>query len=284
MQARWEDPPPGGPRGPTTGTQFAMPRLTPMVKRLLIANGIVFGAILLTYLVSTQAIGPVFRLFGITPALWIDWFPLAPLWQIVTWGFFHRIKDPWHIVGNMLFLYFLGTMLEGLVGGRRFLAVYFSALLISGIATLAIGLIGNQDIPTIGASGAVLCVVVAMAVLRPQTRIIFLLFPITLRTLAILYVSVDVFFLLMSLKGADTNVAHLAHLSGAAWGFLIARQGWIWRDPVQDVSDWKDARRERREEDDVVRLDEILAKINREGIGSLTSSEKAVLKRSSKRR
>ena len=189
-----------------------------------------------------------------------------------------------HIVGNMLFLYFLGTMLEALIGGRRFLAVYFSALLISGIATLGVGLLGRQGIPTIGASGAVLCIVVAMAVLRPSTRIIFLLFPITLRTLAVLYVSVDVFFLLMSLKGGSSNVAHLAHLSGAAWGFLLARQGWIWRDPVRDVSDWKDARREQREQDDKGRLDEILAKINREGIGSLTSGEKAVLKRSSKRR
>ena len=266
------------------GAQFAMPSMTPAVKTLIIANALIFAALYAVSFFGGQVVYAVETVLGIYPQHWVDWLPFAPVWQLVTWGFLHSTDNPMHILGNMLFLYFLGTMLEGVIGTRRLFAVYFSALLVSGIATLGTGLFMNPDIPTVGASGAVLCVVVAMAVLRPQTRIIFILFPITLRTLAIIYVSFDVFGLLQSLKGAETNVAHFAHLSGAAWGFLIARQGWIWRDPVQQVSEWRAAREEKQSIDDEVRLDELLAKINRSGIGSLTAGEKAFLKRTSKRR
>lgn len=288
MQANWRDPEPEPPRGPSGGgVQMSMPPWTPMVKRLMILNGIIFAASFLAYLLSpgNAAWITIADLFGIQPALWVDWFPLVPVWQLISWGFLHSVSDPFHIVGNMLFLFFLGSMLETLIGGRRFLAVYVSALLVSGLATLSVGVLTGETRPTLGASGAVLCIVVAMAVLRPHRRIIFLLFPITLRTLALIYVGADLFFALLSLKGADaSNVARLAHLVGAGWGFVLARQGWIWRDPVEEVAQWKEERDARREQDDEHRLDELLDRINREGIGSLSSSERAFLKRVSKRR
>lgn len=280
--------------------QFAMPQLTPGVRLLIYVNAAVFLIRFLFFLIPpTQGLADALSLwFGVSPGMWVESPLLPPVWQVVTWGFVHSLTDPFHILFNMLLLYFLGTMLEGIIGTRRFLATYFSALLISGIATLVVGLAAGPDAnraalfesvsqhypTTVGASGAVMCVVVAMAALRPTTRMIFILFPITLKTLALFYVGIDVFYMLLEFSGAaSSNVARLAHLSGAAWGFLLVRRGWVWRDPIQSVEDWRARTQEKREGDDEQRLDELLQRINREGINSLSSGERAFLKRMSKR-
>lgn len=279
MPARWQEPPP-----PPGGMQMAMPVLTPVVRLLILVNGAIFVLAILLDLPRQSAWTPVRDVLGLKPDLWSAWFPFLPVWQLVTWGFLHDTNNLLHIVGNMLFLYFLGTMLEEMLGSRRFLVFYFAALLVAGVATLLVGLAAAETRPTIGASGAVLAVVVATATLRPQTRVIFIVFPITLRTLALIYVGLDVLGVLNTLKGADSGVAHLAHLTGAAFGFLTVRRGWVWRDPLVA---WA-ARRERRDQEqaaeDETRLDEILARINREGIHSLSAREKSFLKRVSKRR
>ncbi len=270
-----------GGHGMGAGMQFAMPSLTPMVKLLILVNGVIFGfSFLLSFSPGTW-LG--FReVFGISPWLWKDYFPLLPLWQLFTYGFLHDTNNLFHVVGNMLFLYFLGTMLEGLIGGRRFLVTYLSAVLVAGLAMLVTGLLLGTERVTLGASGAVLAIVVAMAVLRPDTRIIFLIFPITLKTFALIYVGFDVFGVLQELKGVDSNVAYPAHLTGALFGFLSAKRGWLWRDPVQGVERWREEREQKQEVFDAQRLDDILAKIHSQGINSLSSGEKAFLKRKSK--
>ena len=286
MRSTWQDPPEYSGGGEGGRPHMAMPPLTPMVKALVIANAVVFLATFAVFIVpSGESYAAGFqRLFGMNPVAWRDWFPLMPVWQLLTWGFLHHVTDITHILFNMLFLYFLGTMLEGIIGSRRFLATYVGALLFSGVVTLAVGLIAGDTLPTVGASGAVFCVVVAMATLRPNARIIFFIFPITLRTLAILYVGMNVFQMLLQLKGATSNVAYSAHLAGAAWGFWVVRKGWIWSDPLQRLADRRADRRVEREREDDLKIDEILAKISREGINSLSLREKAFLKRSSKRR
>lgn len=282
MQQGWEDPPPEAGAG---GMQFAMPTLTPVVKKLIIANVALFVLIfLLPILLSNAAVSWVLNVFGLQPGLWKAWFPLLPVWQLGSYGFLHDPNSPFHVLMNMLFLYFLGTMLEGIVGSRRFLVAFMSSLLMAGMVTVGIGLIAGEMRPTVGASGGVLAVVVAMACLRPKTRVIFLLFPITLKTLALIYVAVDVFGVLSALKGVDTGVANLAHLTGAGWGYLLVKRGWIWRDPVEGLEARREVHARERELADEERIDQLLEKINREGIHSLSNSEKAFLKRASKRR
>jgi membrane associated rhomboid family serine protease len=278
MQQGWEDPPPEPSAG---GLQFAMPALTPVVKKLIIASVALF---LLVFLLPDTARSTVLNLFGLQPDLWRSWFPLLPLWQLASYGFLHDPFSPFHVLMNMLFLYFLGTMLEGIVGSRRFFVAFMSALIMAGIVTVGIGMLAGEGRPTIGASGGVLAVVVAMACLRPRTRVIFLLFPITLKTLALIYVAVDVFGVLSTLRGADTGVANLAHLTGAGWGYLLVKRGWIWRDPVESLETRREEQARERELADEERLDQLLEKINREGIHSLSNREKAFLKRASRRR
>ncbi len=293
MQSSWQDP----PESSGGGVRLAMPPMTPVVKALILANGAIFLGMFLVYLPAEGLAQLLQRWFGISPGLWIELFPFVPVWQLASWGFLHSLTDPLHVLLNMLFLYVLGTMLEGIIGGRRFLVTYLGALVVAGLATLAVGILAGPDAgltelgvapawsypTTVGASGAVFCVVAAIAVMRPNRRILLLFFPITLKWLAIGYIGLHTFYWLLTLKGAQTNVAYLAHLAGAGWGFLLARTGWIWRDPVQSLEGWRERAEQQEQAADQERLDKLLAKISREGIHSLSAGERTFLKRASKR-
>ena len=281
MQAdQYQDPPEyrGG------GMNFAMPAITPAVKLLLIANIVIF---LLSYIFlfseteggGGEAYRATIDFFALSPQVWKDWFPFVPLWQLVTYGFMHQGLG--HLLGNMLFLFFLGTMLEGAIGTRRFVVFYFVSIIGAGFCQLVLGLF-TSPAPILGASGGVLAIVCGMATLRPTTRIIFILFPITLKTLALMYVAFDLFNVLGQLKGGGSNVASIAHLTGAAIGFFAVRTGWIWRDPVATLERVREERAAETEVDQRAKLDALLAKIAKEGIGSLSGREKTFLKKMSK--
>ena len=263
---------------------FALPSMTPVVKRICIINLVVFGVQLLLGFGGGAARELFTSAFAISPALWKEWFPLLPVWQLLCYGFLHSYGDIFHIIMNLLMLYFLGTMVEALVGGRRFLVFYLLAVVIAGFAQLMLGLAMGSDAMILGASGGAIAAVIAAATLRPQTRIIFIIFPITLKTLAIILVGVDLYYQILELQGVGGGVARLAHLAGAAFGFLSVRQGWIYADPLESYERWRSRTAARREESVRERVDELLAKINREGIQSLSRSEQAFLKKASKRR
>jgi membrane associated rhomboid family serine protease len=81
-------------------------------------------------------------------------------WQVITSAFTHI--EPWHLGMNMLALYFLGPMLENVLGRTRFLALY----LVSGIAaSAAVMLLSDPHGQTLGASGAIFGLVGALAVI-----------------------------------------------------------------------------------------------------------------------
>ena len=102
--------------------------LTPWVKRLLIANTVVFFA--------TAVIGPelVFEWFAFQPGELI----LRP-WGPVTYMFLHG--DLWHLLSNMLVLFFFGPPLEGRWGGREFLRFYF----VCGVGGVALSFLFQPD-------------------------------------------------------------------------------------------------------------------------------------------
>jgi membrane associated rhomboid family serine protease len=74
------------------------------------------------------------------------------LWRLVTGGFLHSPSNPIHILFNMYALYWLGTMLEPLLGHVRFVALYFAALLAGSFGALVTA---DANQATVGASGAV---------------------------------------------------------------------------------------------------------------------------------
>jgi membrane associated rhomboid family serine protease len=259
-----------------------MPPLTSVVKLLLIANIAVF---VLQWVVLDRTFPRAFEFLGdafaLNPLQWREGFPLVPVWQLLSYGFLHAGVG--HILYNLLFLYFMGTMLEQELGSRRMLVFYLVAIALAGACQLGLGLALGQVAPILGASGGVLALVFALATLHPNMRVIFIVVPLTLRALALIYGAIELFGAIMQLKGEASNVAAFAHLSGAIFGFLAVRLGWIWRDPVAEVGDWRERRAEARAASDEERLDALLAKINREGIHALSPAERAFLKRVSHR-
>lgn len=280
MRTDWQEP--GGPTGPAM-PQLALPPLTPVTKKLLILNGVVFAAWFLVFMANESLVmGHLTPLLGLTPSLWREWFPLVPIWQLGTYGFLHDAGGVWHILGNMLMLYFFGTMLESILGSRRLLVLYFGAQLAGALFYLVPGVFTGSG-PALGASGAVFGLVVAAATLRPRQTVFLFFIPITMMVLAIGIVAIDVFGLLVSLKGND-GVAHLIHLGGAAFGFATVKLGWIWRDPVQVFEARRAIAAEERRVDDAREMDRLLEKIHREGMSSLTKRERTFLKRVSSKK
>jgi hypothetical protein len=148
-----------------------------------------------------------------------------------------------------------------------------------------------STIPTIGASGAVLGVLTAFAVMFPDREITLLLFfilPVRMRarTLAFLFVGMSLF---SGVMGSADGVAHFAHLGGMLVGYLYMKQDWKLASLRRRVNDWMRRRRmkdHRQKEEDLEKLkrlvDQVLDKANEVGMENLTRDEKLLLKRASK--
>lgn len=196
-------------------------------------------------------------------------------WQPITYMFLHG--GLWHLLGNMLGLYFFAGPVEAKLGRWSFLAMYFAC----GVAGAMLSLI-QPTVPVIGASGGVFGVLIAFAVLNPDARILLMMvIPIRARTLAIGYALLTV----VNLLGAQADgIAHWAHLGGIAVGFAWVKAIPGWR----RLADFWSGKRERweanRSEAEDAELDRILAKVHSEGITALTNQERDFLNLMSRRR
>ena len=208
-----------------------------------------------------------------------------------------------HLLFNMLWLWWMGRAVEETIGPYSFSVLYLGAGLGGALLQLAVSpLLGSSLV--IGASGAVLGVMVAFAVLFPTTPIMLLFFPpIEARFFVAIWVLLDLLFI-----GNADNIARIVHIGGAGTGYLLvkyyqnggdlARFSWWSRSIWQTMQTWnrdrsvKDARpsstrkktmkRTKQKAQDVEILDEkqvtemdrILEKIAASGYESLTKEEK----------
>jgi membrane associated rhomboid family serine protease len=206
-------------------------------------------------------------------------------WQVVTYLFLHSPDSILHLVFNMLFLYWFGKEVEELYGTKKFLVLYFGAGILGGLLYIAGGYIeGHPQVPVIGASGAVMGVLVVAAFHFPRRPILlFFILPVPLALLVVLYVLIDLY---LAISGYQPVVASMAHLGGALFGFgyyQAHRAGWTfgWL-RLSGLS----RLRSRAHGENLFALDrevdQILDKISREGIQSLTPAERAVLDRASR--
>ena len=264
-------------------TQVSLPPLTPWVRRLLIANVSVFVFFMVVGLGSLGLQETIIDFLAVDPDMWRSFIPA--LWQWVTYQFVHDMAGLSHLFINMLMLYFFGTMLEGLIGGRRFITHYLIAGCVGAIAHILFMLALGQPSTAIGASGAVYGVVFATATLRPRAEVLLLFIPIRLWFLAALLAALDVYPLIRELSGAGggDRTAHFVHLGGALYGFIAVKKRWIWGDPLAALERKRAVAQTERQVGEEQRVDALLAKINREGIGSLSGAEKAFLKKASER-
>jgi membrane associated rhomboid family serine protease len=255
--------------------------MTPWVLRIIVANVICYA--LITLLLGTG--DPFLRHKGYLLFEWLSFVPREVLWKpwtIVTYMFLHGGMG--HILFNMLGLFFFGPRLEDRLGSKHFLGLYFA----SGIMGAALSLVFTPGARIIGASGAVFGIFLAFARNWPRERVyIYFLFPIEARVLVVVMT-------VLALYGGASGgggVAHFAHLGGFAGGYLYLR--WAeWSSPAArfkrrarapaspvSVDSWKNIRRDDLHPVNREELDRVLAKLEREGPGSLTADEKTFLNR-----
>jgi len=267
--------------------------LTPAVRFLLISTGIVFFA----QMAADSLTGGKFTLlFG------LSWTGIRHLflWQLATYLFLHG--GLFHILLNMLALFFFGPDTERAIGTKRFIALYFVCGILGGLGWLL--LTGRQTpMPCIGASGAIFGVLGAFAALfpaRPITLLLFFVIPVTMRarTLALAMAV----FSLLAMVGQPGNIAYAAHLAGGLAGYLYIvafynAEGPGWRGFRRLFNDllWQWHRRKFKvisgaesdfdDENEPPNEDEVnavLEKLSRQGMNSLTRHEHEILKRASR--
>jgi membrane associated rhomboid family serine protease len=248
--------------------------MTPWVWRLIVINVIL-------YLLSTAA-PAVQQELMLVPAL-----ILSRPWTPVTYMFLHG--GIFHLLFNMLGLYFFGPRLEVELGGKDFLLLY-------GISGIAGGLFSfvTPFTAIIGASGAVFGVFLAFARYWPREQVfLWGILPVEARWLV---VGMTALSLLGGFGVTDDNIAHFAHLGGFAGGYLFL----LWRDRntraarfhaqmasraagSADVARWKAIDREKLHEVNREELDRILAKLQSAGPSRLTREERDFMDRFSGR-
>ena len=245
-------------------------------------------------------------------------FQQGRIWQLVTATFMHA--DPLHLIGNMLFLWFVGREIEAMYGTRDFLGLYLSAAFFSTLVWAAAHEFiprhhAQGMVPMIGASGAVLAVVVLYALFYPRREVLFMfVIPIEMWLLVTLFL---IYQIMLLLKGGGIEAVE-SHLAGVAYGYLFKQFDLRW-----SHLPWNRARRPRlrvvtgseprekpaarpaptskpswatnsaslskpviaviAEEQLDARLDEVLAKIAREGREGLTEEENRILQEASRR-
>jgi len=185
--------------------------MTPIVRALLLINVAVFFL--------EQQLGDGF----------VEAFALWPLganfswWQILSCAFLHA--NVGHLFMNMFGLWMFGRKVETLLGAHRFLLLYLLSALTASIAQLLVSTAMAENMPTLGASGAVFGVLGAFALLFPQHTIMLLFPPIPMpaRVFVLMYALFELF---SGVYGTDAGVAHFAHLGGLAGGLFIV---WHWR-------------------------------------------------------
>jgi membrane associated rhomboid family serine protease len=227
------------------------------------------------------------------------------VWRLLTHFFLHDPGNPFHILFNMLFLWWFGSDMEDLYGPREFLAIYLVGGLTSGVAYIASTLLLDGHGDMLGASGAVFAVLLIFACHYPTRTIrLFFFLPVPIW----LFVALELFYNAYVLVGrVSTGVAVAAHLGGAAFGFAYYKMHWRLSGLWPDFKKWRKRRSQPRlrvyreepptpvgvaasapptppaleDEHLEAKMDAVLEKISREGKENLTESEKAILLKAS---
>lgn len=277
--------------------------------QLIIINVAVFLALAVLFVFSTiLGFENFFRIlhdqFSIPPQF--RDFILRP-WTILTYAFTHSLTDIFHILFNMLALYWFGKLFIEYLGSDKLVAVYLLGALAAGTVYLIVFntvpfFKQQSDFPgMVGASGAVFAVMVAAATLLPNyTFYLLFLGPVRIKYIAAFYI------VLSFLGSVGSNAGgNIAHLGGALMGFIYTKQlqvGVDWGGWITGILGWvKDLFSPRPKVKVTYRksepkkatggfakasqeeIDSILDKISDRGYESLTKEEKEKLFNASKK-
>lgn len=184
---------------------------------------------------------------------WVNWFGLAPyavthgfrIWQPVTYLFLHG--GFWHIFFNLLYLAMFGADLERTWGSRKFYRYYFVCGIGAGLIDMLVKEVlvaahftgaSTLFIPTIGASGAIYGVLLAVAMVMPHRRVWFFPIPITM-PMWLLVTILGALEFFSTIGDTGDGISHVCHLGGMLAGYLYLRRGSYLYSPRNFFSDWK---------------------------------------------
>ncbi len=167
------------------------------------------------------------------------------IWRLLTYAFLHDPLSIWHILFNMLFLWWFGSDIEDLYGPREFLTFYLSACFVGGVLFFASSLAwARTSLPCFGASGGVLAVLTLCAIHFPRRNILlFFILPVPLPLFLLLVLAGDAY---VFLSRAETGTAVAAHLGGALFAGVYYRSHirlLDWLPQVWDREYWQSWRR-----------------------------------------
>jgi len=225
--------------------------LTPVVKNLLIINIICF--------VGSMIFQPANRIFGV----YYPDSPFFKIWQPITYMFMHDNRGLFHIFFNMFALVMFGSIIERIFGSKRFLKYYIicglGALVLQyGVQAFEIHQITGSirageflqfdysedkmftNLPisqsdfdtlasiyrtsTVGASGAIFGLLLAFAYLFPNMPLYLMFIPVPIKAKYFVgvYLLIEIY---LGFTQPGSSIAHLAHVSGALFGFILIK---IW--------------------------------------------------------
>jgi len=198
------------PSSSTLAYSFGPGPWTPAIKALIIANVTVF---IVTYFL------PVLQVpLWLTPRDVVH----GQLWRLVTYMFLHA--GPMHLLFNMLFLWMFGVELERMWGTRNFVKYYFVTGVAAALTTIVVSFVPLFDLGnlyftrTVGASGAIVAVLLAYGLYFPNREILFYgIFPIRAKYFLLILGAISLF--------TAGNVAHSTHIGGAIAGYLYLKGG-----------------------------------------------------------
>jgi membrane associated rhomboid family serine protease len=220
---------------------------------------------------------------------------LVRFWTPLTYMFMHA--GIFHILFNMLWLYWMGQIFEEYLGNKRTIGLYIFGGLAGGLLFVACynllpaftGVNAAATATVVGASASVMAIIIATATLLPNYTIsLILLGPVKLKWIALFYIVVD----FLGIAGANAG-GEIAHLGGALLGFIYIKQiqrGHDWIGAISKLFEPKNKmqvishNRMQKKSSGAPRQDEvdrILDKISGSGYDSLTKQEKETLFRAS---
>ena len=263
-----------------------------IVEKIIFINIAVF---IFTYLLNTLSF-----LLEMDGNFIINWFALRPHfdtllfkpWTIFSYGFLH--SGFFHILFNLLFLYYFGNLFLDFFSRKQFLAYYFLGIISGGLIYILsynyLPALKTQETVLVGASAGVTAILIGIASHIPNYTLRFqFIGNIKLLYIAIAFVALDI----IQIPNGNAG-GHLAHLGGALVGFLLTsyfQQGtgfiqWLEnlflrkeQKPLKTVYKSKKSTgtNERNPKNQQIKIDRILDKISKSGYETLTKEEKDFL-------
>ncbi|HOQ88969.1 MAG TPA: rhomboid family intramembrane serine protease [Candidatus Hydrogenedentes bacterium] len=192
------------------------PRITKGVRFLIISTGICFAVqLILETVAGLTGLGdlPSFVL-GFNPGLFLR----GMIWQPVTYLFLHT--GLLHLTFNMLWLYVFGPEVERLLGTRQFYFFYLACGALGVLTTIASLAIFGHNPVVVGASGAIMGLLIAFAMVDPDREFMLFPLPVTLSARGLVFVVIAI-NILQAAQGGRDSVA--THLGGLGAGYLLMK-------------------------------------------------------------